>query len=131
MDERLIRIRQVFNESGMTQTELANMMGVTPQYIWRLINIDDCNASDRMILSVIKCFPKINEIWLKTGEGNMYVSASREAYIADMMAKLYKEPEDSYKFRFQKLLMDMNEEELERWYNMAVQIVDAGKDLSD
>lgn len=130
MDDRLIRIRRVFKESGMTQTELATMMDVSPQYIWKILNVD-CNASDRMILSVIKCFPKINEIWLKTGEGNMYASASREAYIADMMAKLYKEPEDSYKFRFQKLLMDMNEEELEKWYNMAVQIVEAGKDLSD
>lgn len=71
MNEVLIRIRQVFNESGKTQTEIGKMIDKTSQYIWKLLNDDKANPSTSVIKDICREF-KVNEDWLKNGIEPMY-----------------------------------------------------------
>lgn len=66
MNEVLARIREVFEESGKSQTEIGKMIKKTPQYIWRLINVDDLNPSDSVISDICRVF-NVREEWLKFG----------------------------------------------------------------
>ncbi len=66
MNEILIRIRKVFNDSNKTQTEIGKLINKTPQYIWRILNIDTINPSESTIKDICREF-NINEKWLING----------------------------------------------------------------
>lgn len=72
MNEILNRIRSIFIENiekGKTQTDIANIIDKTPQYVWKILNNNDVNPSKRLIKDVCDGFG-INEEWILTGEGN-------------------------------------------------------------
>ena len=69
MDNILNRIRKVFENSGLTQTEIGKKLDVTPQYIWKLLNNDNSRPRENIIKGICREF-MINEDWLRTGNGN-------------------------------------------------------------
>lgn len=70
MDNNILsRIRKVFNDSGLTQTEIGKKLNVTPQYIWKLLNNDNSRPRENIIKGICREF-MINEDWLRTGEGD-------------------------------------------------------------
>lgn len=71
MNEMLTRLRKVFNDSGKSQTLIAQKLGVTSAYIWKILNKDNVSPRKLFIDSVCKQF-NINENWLRTGQGDMY-----------------------------------------------------------
>lgn len=73
MDTILSRIRVVFADCGLTQTEIGKKIDVTPQYIWKLRNNDNSRPRENVIKSICREF-MINEDWLRTGEGNPHVA---------------------------------------------------------
>lgn len=73
MDNILNRIREVFEDSGLTQTEIGKKLDVTPQYIWKLLNNDNSRPRENIIKGICREF-MINEDWLRTGEGNPHVA---------------------------------------------------------
>lgn len=73
MDSILSRIRVVFEDSGLTQTEIGKKLDVTPQYIWKLLNNDNSRPRENIIKGICREF-MINEDWLRTGEGNPHVA---------------------------------------------------------
>lgn len=73
MDNILNRIRVVFEDSGLTQTEIGKKLDVTPQYIWKLLNNDNSRPRENIIKGICREF-MINEDWLRTGEGNPHVA---------------------------------------------------------
>lgn len=86
----LDRIKQVFAESNKSQSDLARMIGVTPQYISKLIKGNqNQEPSERIVLSILKAFPDIDEDWLRKGEGEMYLPEDEVG--ARMMAELLED----------------------------------------
>lgn len=73
MDNILNRIRTVFEDSGLTQTEIGKKLDVTPQYIWKLLNNDNSRPRENIIKGICREF-MVNEDWLRTGDGNPYVA---------------------------------------------------------
>ena len=73
MDNILNRIRVVFEDSGLTQTEIGKKLDVTPQYIWKLLNNDNSRPRENIIKGICREF-MINEDWLRTGNGNPHVA---------------------------------------------------------
>lgn len=73
MDNILSRIRAVFEDSGLTQTEIGKKLDVTPQYIWKLLNNDNSRPRENIIKGICREF-MVNEDWLRTGEGNPHVA---------------------------------------------------------
>lgn len=74
MNDILFRIRKVFLESGKKQTEIGKIINKTPQYIWRLLNVNDINPSDSVIKDICREF-NISYIWLTQGVEPMYEQA--------------------------------------------------------
>lgn len=66
MKDRIIKIRK---ESGKTQDEFAEIMGISKNYV-SLIENGKKVPGDRLISDICREF-NVNEEWLRTGEGDM------------------------------------------------------------
>lgn len=69
------RLIEVFNSSNLKQNEFANRIGVSQAYISKLFKEEsDKTPSDRILKLVCSEF-NVDENWLRTGNGNMFVEA--------------------------------------------------------
>ena len=94
MNERLKQLRTVL---GLSQEAFGETVCVTKAAISRLesgIN----SLSDRMILSIVTQH-NVNERWLRTGEGDMFIELSKDEQIEDFIGNLLSSEEDSFKRR--------------------------------
>ena len=94
MNERLKQLRTVL---GLSQEAFGETVGVTKAAISRIesgIN----SLSDRMILSIVTQH-NVNERWLRTGEGDMFIELSKDEQIEDFFGNLLSSEEDSFKRR--------------------------------
>ena len=87
------RLRQIFKESGKTQTEIAKKTNVTPAYIWKILNKDNFAPRDLFIKTVCKEF-NVNEDWLRLGTGEMYKEIEDE--VASVLSDLIEEDNPFY-----------------------------------
>lgn len=87
MNEILVRIREVFNEREESQTQIGKMIDKTPQYIWRLLNIDSINPSKGVLKAICHNF-NISYLWLTEGIEPKYSNADADSknQIDDIMA---------------------------------------------
>jgi HTH-type transcriptional regulator/antitoxin PezA len=94
LNERLKQLRTVL---GLSQEAFGETVGVTKAAISRIesgIN----SLSDRMILSIVTQH-NVNERWLRTGEGDMFIELSKDEQIEDFIGNLLSSEEDSFKRR--------------------------------
>ena len=74
------RIRIILEKSEMTKTAFGEILKVSQQYISKLIKTG--NPSERLIEDICEKIiiqgKTINETWLRTGIGNMFVEISEE-----------------------------------------------------
>ncbi len=116
MNTITVRIREIFNKTGDSQSQLARVLNVSPAYVWKLMNKDDANPSNRLIEDICEKImisgKKINENWLRTGEGDMFLTLDRKEEIAQLTADLFKSEKDSFKSRLIMSLSRLSEEEL-------------------
>ena len=94
MNERLKKLRK---ELGMTQQEFADSIGIKRSTMatyeaGRNIPID-------AVVSLICREFNVNEKWLRTGEGEMFIELSRSDEIAQFVGQLMTEEDDSFKKR--------------------------------
>jgi transcriptional regulator with XRE-family HTH domain len=99
MNETLLRIRKVFEESGKTQVEIGKKISKTSQYVWKLLNDDTANPSDSVIKDIAREFI-IDEEWLRTGKGQMKPNFSRNQEISVFANELLLELDDSFRKKF-------------------------------
>lgn len=92
----LARVRKVFAESGHSQTGFAKKIGVTPAYIWKILNKDDSMPSDRTIADICREF-NVSEVWLRTGEGEMHIELPEDAEFDLIMTEIQESDDDLIK----------------------------------
>lgn len=104
------RIKQIRKDAHLTQTAFGERIGVKGNTITNYetgLRV----PSDAIILAICREFG-VNENWLRTGEGEMYVEYTREeaiaAFVGDLLAD---EDDDSFKLRFIRVLAGLNEKE--------------------
>lgn len=107
MNERIKELRKHLN---MNQDSFGKRLGVTGPAVSRMES-GDRQPSDQVILSICREFG-VNEIWLRTGEGDMMRAMSREEELSVMMGKLLT-CEPSFKHRLISVLLRMDEGEWE------------------
>ena len=73
------RIKQIRIGSGLTQIQFANRINLSRNYI-ALIESGDRAPSDRTISDICREFG-VNEVWLRTGEGEPFQKQTREEQI--------------------------------------------------
>lgn len=105
------RIATLIHESKKTKTWWANQLNVTPQFVSSLCNGRKA-PSDRTIADICRVF-SVNETWLRTGDGKMFVPTKRDDEIAAFVGQVMAGEEDSFKRRFVAMLARLDESEWE------------------
>lgn len=106
------RIRFLRKEKlHLTQEALGEPLGLTRANIAN-IEAGRIAVTERVIISLCKEF-KINEEWLRTGEGEMFIPLTRSEAIAEFAGSLMKEEDASFKKRLIEALAKLNEQEWE------------------
>lgn len=80
------RISEVVNLSGLNKTVFAEKINVS-QSLVSLICSGKANPSDRTISDICRVFG-VNEIWLRTGDGEMLAKKTREKELAEIFTRL-------------------------------------------
>ena len=102
MDER---IKQVRKAAGLTQGEFAEQISLSRNYI-AMIEIGQREPSERTIDDICRVFG-VSKLWLKTGEGEMYVKRDLNQEIGMMVTALMKDADESFRKRFIAALLQV------------------------
>lgn len=93
MNERLKQIRR---ETGLTQQQFAESLKVSRNYV-ALWEIGQREPSDRTISDICRVYC-VNEVWLRTGEGEMFIPKSREEELMEIFGSALNGVTDKDRF---------------------------------
>ena len=116
------RIKAIRKEKKLTQVEFGETIGVKGNTVTNYetgLRI----PTDAVIKSICREF-SVNEDWLRTGEGEMFVTKTRKQEITDFLGDMINEPE-SFKSRFIEAMAKLDEkdwEEIEHVISKMVEI---------
>lgn len=103
------RIKELRKSLGITQQDFANKLGLKRNTI-ATYEIGKATPSDRVVSDLCNKY-NVNEEWLRTGEGEMFVSLNRTQQIAQLTTDLFKGEKDSFKERLLLALAKLDEDE--------------------
>ena len=86
------RISDIIKECGLTKTAFAKRINVSQPFVSQIIGGVSV-PSDRTIADICREF-NVNETWLRTGEGEMFVKLSRSEEISAFMGDILSGEED-------------------------------------
>lgn len=116
---KAVRLAQV---PKLSQEAFGARIGVTGATISRLESGDRA-VTDQNILSICREF-NVNEAWLRTGEGEMFVPRDRSDAIAQEVNRFMADHPDSFRERLISLLIRLDEKQWEILEQYARQLVD-------
>lgn len=122
MDTVAERIMRVIEEKEMSKSEFARKINVTPAYISKIGKQPESVPSYRTISDICREF-RVNETWLRTGQGDMFIQKSRDEELAEFFGDLLS-GETDFKLRFIAVLSRLSEDEWEMIEAMANKLVD-------
>lgn len=103
------RIKALRKELKLTQEKFGERLGMKKNSISQIEN--GVNAlTEQLLVSICREF-NVNEEWLRTGEGEMFVSLNRTQQIAQLTTDLFKGEKDSFKERLLLALAKLDEDE--------------------
>lgn len=108
----------------MTQDDFSSRIGLSRNFIAQ-IETGAKTPSDRTINDICREF-NVNEKWIRTGHGEMFIDISREVEIAKLTKTLLLEESDSFKNRLISSLARLSVEEWELLEKIARNMVDDG-----
>ena len=86
------RISHVIRNSGLTKTDFAKRLGLSQPFVSKICT-GDSNPSDRTITDICREFG-VNEVWLRTGEGEPFKERSLEETIMRFAVQINKGSDD-------------------------------------
>lgn len=104
MKDRLKKLRKTLD---LTQQAFADRIGMKQNTIAQY-EMGRTIPSDAIIFSICREF-NVNENWLRTGEGDMFMEMSRDEQIEEFIGNLLQGEEDSFKRRLISGLAALNE----------------------
>ena len=112
------RIKDLRKKLEITQQEMADRLGLKRNTI-ATYEMGKAVPSDRTIADICREF-SVNEIWLRTGEGEMFIQKNRNQQITDFLGDLIKEEDGAFKKRFIEAMSKLDRrdwEDIERLVN--------------
>lgn len=91
------RINYLIKSLGMKKTAFAEKINVSQAFVSQLCS-GVKQPSERTIQDICTKF-NVNEEWLRTGKGEIFIRLSRNDEISKFVGELMKEEEDSFKNR--------------------------------
>lgn len=119
MNERLKKLRKTLD---LTQQEFAGRLQIKRNTV-ATYEAGKSNPSDAAVSLICREF-NVNEDWLRTGEGEMFIQMTRDEEIAAFVAKALRTEEDSFKKRFIAMLSALDESDWESLEKIALLLVD-------
>ena len=120
------RIKEVRKAKGLSQAAFGAPFGANRDMI---NNVENGRAavSDIMVASICRTYD-VNERWLRTGDGEMFIQISRDQEIMDFVADTMQDDEDNFRRRFLLALSRLPEERWEDIEAFARQITAENKE---
>lgn len=114
------RIKKIRELEGLTQQEFADRLG-TPRSNIGGYEKNARNPSDAVISSICREF-NINDIWLRTGEGDIHRPVSRNAAIEAFMDDVMHSESEDFRRRLVDVLSRLNSDEWKLLEQMALKL---------
>jgi transcriptional regulator with XRE-family HTH domain len=89
------RIKAIREQAGLSQEKFAESISLTKNYI-SLVENGKRQLSDRTVSDLCEAY-NINETWLRTGEGEMYVVHTIEDALGDLFDAVTNDPPDAFR----------------------------------
>jgi len=105
------RIKKVRVTLGHTQQEFCDKIGLKRNSI-SLVESDKRNPSNQLLLAICREF-NVQEEWLRTGEGEMFIQVTRDEQIAAFVGDTLSTESDTFKKRFISMLAKLSESDWE------------------
>lgn len=122
MKDQFCKLRQA---TGLTQQEFAEKIGLTRNFVW-MLEKGERIPSDRTIADICRVF-NVNETWLRTGEGEMFVTHTRDEAIAAFVGRVLASENDSFQKRLISVLAGLKEDEWELLEKVALHLAEGIK----
>lgn len=118
LKQRLKELRKILN---LTQQEFSNRIGIKRNNI-ACYETGKNTPSDAVIALICREF-NVNENWLRTGEGDMFLDSDRKSEIDKLTNLLLNEESASFKSRFVNMLANLTVEEWAFLEKIALELV--------
>lgn len=105
------RVKEIRTALNLTQEDLSQRIGLKRNSI-ALIESGKRNISDQAILSICREF-NVNESWLRSGEGSMFIELTDEEEIAELVGKILYKESDDFRKRLIYVLAKLDDNEIE------------------
>ena len=117
MNERLKKLRKTLD---LTQQEFANKIGIARGNIGAY-EVGKNAPSDAVISLICKQF-NVDENWLRTGEGEMFIKQTRDEQIASFIGTIQSNEDDSFKKRFVSMISALDDSDWDVLEKMVLMI---------
>lgn len=107
------RVKEIRKALGLTLEKFGNEIGLKKNSVSQIENgVNELTEANLMAICRADWHGNlVNENWLRTGDGKMFLSTTREDEIAKMTSNLFKEEESSFKSRLILALSRLDEDE--------------------
>lgn len=121
------RLKEVRKALGLTQQEFADTIGSKRNTIAKYET--ETNVPSTAVVSLICSKFNVNEEWLRTGKGEMFIKLSRSEEIASFMGDVLTDEDGStFKKQLISVLSKLNENEWKVLESIAEKMADEKKD---
>ena len=106
-----VRLAAIRKELGLSQTEFAERLGLTSNFVW-MLEKGDRNPSKKTIETICSTF-NVSREWLENGSGPRFVDASvdREKAVYDAIKKARPDMPDSFPKDFAAAMAKLSEDD--------------------
>lgn len=127
MEDIINRIREIRQTLGLNQNDFAEALNLKRNSITQ-IETGRRNPSDRTLLDICKEF-NVNENWLRTGKGEMFIQLDREDEITKWLGSLMN-PNNNNEFvrKFVHMLSKLEISDWEVLEKMSLLMLEEDKD---
>lgn len=115
------RIRKVIDTIGIKKTVFAEKLNISQAFVSQMCS-GTSQPSDRTIADICRTFD-VNEDWLRTGEGEMFVQKTRDEQLSTFFGDVLSSEPD-FRRRFISVLSRLNEDEWKLLEDMATKLVE-------
>lgn len=103
------RVRDVRKSLGLTMEKFGSSLGVGKTAISK-IEGNERNLTDQMLLSICMVY-NVNEEWLRSGTGEMFVPMTRDEQIEEFFGDVLRDEEDDFRRRLISVLAKLTPDE--------------------
>jgi len=96
------RIKEFRKCLGLTQTEFANQIGISRSAVTKLESGE--NVPSDQSIKLMCTYWGLNEEWVRTGNGRMFLPKDRHAEIGKLVADLSTRHDDDFRVRLVNIL---------------------------